>query len=238
MQPRDRIIVALDVPTASEASRLVDQLSPHVGYFKIGLQLFSAEGPSIVHQVREQGGRIFLDLKLHDIPNTVSSAALEAARMGVDMLTLHTLGGETMMRHAAETVSKSAATSDSELLLLGVTVLTSMSQKSLDSIGFQRPLDELVLHLARQAWDSGLKGVVCSPKEVRLLRESGLTELTLVVPGIRPSGTSTDDQARTLTPVEAVTRGADYLVIGRPITRAPDPAQAARSIGEEIGGLD
>jgi orotidine-5'-phosphate decarboxylase len=232
------IIVALDVSTSDEAVRLTGQLKDHVGLFKVGLQLFTALGPSVVRQVQQAGGEVFLDLKLHDIPNTVAKAAVEAGRLGVRMLTLHTLGSAKMMRHTAETVRDSSVRESWVApKLLGVTILTSMDQQELTSLGIQDPLPDQVRRLATLASHSGLDGVVASPEELHLLANPAFSHLLRVIPGIRPVGTSKDDQNRTTTPSEAIQLGADYLVIGRPITQAPEPALAAVSILEEIRNI-
>ncbi|HSR68539.1 MAG TPA: orotidine-5'-phosphate decarboxylase [Acidobacteriota bacterium] len=236
MEARERIIVALDVPSREEALGLVERLSGQVGFFKIGLQLFTAHGPSIVREVIGRGGGVFLDLKLHDIPNTVAAAALEAARLGARMITLHTGGGRAMMAAAVEKVSRWSQETGSKMpLLLGVTVLTSMDKTALHSVGVTRPLREQVLKLAQEAEGQGLGGIVCSPKEIRLLRGAGIG-LPLITPGIRPQGASHHDQARVMTPFKARQAGSDYLVIGRPITQAEDPVQAAAEIAASMEG--
>lgn len=232
MNPKDHLIVALDVPEASQALDLVRTLKDEVGVFKIGLQLFTAYGPPIVGDVLAQGCRVFLDLKLHDIPNTVANAVTEAARLGVDMLTLHTQGGEIMMRRAREAAD--AAATGKALELLGVTVLTSLDQHQVDGIGYNRSIEDLVVNLARLADRSGMDGIVCSPMELDRLETEKLQKLFFVTPGIRPQGGSTDDQARTKTAGQAIAQGARYLVVGRPIIKAADPAQAARDFVEEI----
>ena len=235
MTPRERLIVALDVPKGSEALQLVDRLADRVGLFKIGLQLFTAEGPKLVREIVDRGCRVFLDLKLHDIPNTVASAGIEAARLGVHMLTLHTLGGESMLESTAERVRQVSQSEGLDApLLLGVTILTSMDSPALATVGLSSSIDENVLALGRMAQRAGLGGVVCSPLEIRLLREGGVDRMKLVTPGIRPAHAAKDDQARTMRPAEAIREGGDYLVIGRPITNASDPAAAAASILLEL----
>jgi orotidine-5'-phosphate decarboxylase len=229
------IIVALDVSSTQEALTLVELLADSVGLFKIGLQLYTAEGPSIVRKVREKGGRVFLDLKLHDIPNTVGSAAVEAGRLGAEMLTLHTLGGAKMLRHTRDTVDHySQEEGWLAPKLLGVTVLTSMDQNELASIGVKTLVRDQVAHLCRLASEVRLDGVVASPQELPILRTAGLSHLLCVTPGIRPIQASKDDQARAATPYDACLAGADYLVIGRPITWAPAPATAAGAILAEV----
>ncbi|MFQ5737955.1 MAG: orotidine-5'-phosphate decarboxylase [Acidobacteriota bacterium] len=229
------LIVALDCGQAGTALNLVDRLQPHVSLFKVGLQLFISAGPPIVGQILERGAKVFLDLKLHDIPNTVARAAIEAGRLGVQMLTLHTLGGISMMSHARHQVrDRSRLEGWPAPRLLGVTVLTSMDERELGGVGIQTPPGPAVVRLARQAREAGLDGLVASPRELQALREAGLGSLLFVTPGIRPEGAPADDQARTRTPAQAIAAGADYLVVGRPITKASDPAQAARRIGAEI----
>lgn len=228
--PRQHLIVALDVPGESQALELVDLLKDQVGYFKVGLQLYTACGPSIVRRIIEKGGKVFLDLKLHDIPNTVASAVTEAGRLGVDLLTIHTLGGQKMMLAAREAADRS----ESGLQLLGVTVLTSLDQDQIDEIGFQAGIEDLVVRLAHLADSCGIDGIVCSPVELDRLSTEGFQQLFFVTPGIRPSGASLDDQSRVKTPGEAIQQGARHLVVGRPIVKAPDPAQAARDLVAEI----
>ena len=228
-----RLIVALDLADSEQALSLVRALQGEVGVFKVGLQLFTAYGPEIVTRIRELGGAVFLDLKLHDIPNTVRSAVQEAVRLEVSMLTLHTSGGERMLREAAS-VARRAEDSGSQTRLLGVTVLTSLGPADLAEMGIQRSLQDCVLERARLAAGAGLDGVVASPRETSVLRSAGLEDLLIVTPGIRPTGHSQDDQARIATPCEAIADGADYLVVGRPITAAADPVAAAREIRRDM----
>ena len=199
------------------------ELSPHAGLFKIGLQLYTAAGPDIVRAVRDLGGRIFLDLKLHDIPNTVGRAVENAASLGVEMQTIHLSGGRAMIEAAV-------LAAPSEMLLLGVTMLTSVDQATLHETGIVSPMEEQVLRLAKLGTDSGIGGVVASPLEIAPLRSAHGSKLQIVTPGIRPRDVATDDQKRTLTPAEALRAGADFLVIGRPITAAPDPRAALEQI--------
>jgi orotidine-5'-phosphate decarboxylase len=235
MTSRERIIVALDFPTESRALEMVTALRGSGVLFKVGLQLYTAAGPHVVRSIRETGADVFLDLKLLDIPNTVAQAAVEGARLGVRMMTLHTLGGPQMMAAARRAVLEiSREEGWRPPLLLGVTVLTSMTDSSLTSIGLGGPLDAAVLRLAGLARAAGMAGIVCSPRELNLLRSARLTGLIRVTPGIRSPLDPVDDQARTLTAAEAVRRGADYLVIGRPITRVADPAAAVQQILAEI----
>lgn len=231
---KDRLIVALDVPGLPEAENLMDRLGHSVDYFKVGSQLFTACGPRIVEAIKQRGFRVFLDLKFHDIPNTVAQAARSACRMGVDMLNLHAMGGFSMMETAAAAVAAEAA--GNRPLLLGVTVLTSMDEATFqDVLGTPgRSIEEQVLHLARLSRSAGLDGVVASPHEITMLRQSLGGDFVILTPGIRPSDAPADDQRRFMTPVQAVSAGADYLVVGRPVTAAPDPASAARRIIEEM----
>ncbi len=225
--PADRLIVALDLEELSAADRLVRTLVPAgIRRFKIGFQLFTRAGPAAVEMVHAHGGQVFLDLKFHDIPNTVGKAVQAAGRMGVWMTNVHTQGGSAMMRQAA-------AAAD-QMLLIGVTVLTSMAQKDLNELGVDKILNDQVLDLARLAQSAGLRGVVASTHEARKIRELCGKDFLIVTPGIRPSGEAKDDQQRTATPSEAIQAGADYLVVGRPLAAAPDPERAARKILEEV----
>jgi orotidine-5'-phosphate decarboxylase len=223
IKPPARIIVALDVPTGEDALALVRQLSPHAGLFKIGLQLFIAAGPEIVRAVRDEGGRIFLDLKLHDIPHTVARAVESAGSLGVEMLTLHLCGGHSMIEAAVRAAPP-------ELLLLGVTVLTSANEKTLCEIGVDASMETQVLRLAKLGAEAGIGGVVASPREIVPLRAAHGSQIKIVTPGIRPSGSAAEDQKRILTPAEALQAGADFLVIGRPIIATPDPRAALEQI--------
>lgn len=223
MTPRERIIVALDLPTSEDALALVRQLSPHSGLFKIGLQLFTAAGPEIVRAVRDVGGRIFLDLKLHDIPNTVRRAVESASSLGVEMLTIHLSGGRAMIEAAV-------GATPGEILLLGVTVLTSVDEASLRETGVHASIEDQVLRLAQLGAEIGVGGLVASPLELAPLRRARGSKLKIVTPGIRLPGAAADDQKRALTPAEARRAGADFLVIGRPITAAPDPRAALEQI--------
>ena len=223
INPRERIIVALDLPTSDEALALVRQLSSHAGLFKIGLQLYTAAGPEIVRAVRDLGGRVFLDLKLHDIPNTVGRAVESACSLGVEMLTLHLSGGRAMIEAAVGAAAP-------EMLLLGVTVLTSANDATLREIGVVSAMEEQVLRLAQLGVESGIQGFVASPHELAPLRTAHGAKIKIVTPGIRPAGSPAGDQKRTMTPAEALKAGADFLVIGRPITAAPDPRAALEQI--------
>jgi orotidine-5'-phosphate decarboxylase len=233
---RDKLIVALDVDSADRALELFEALRETVGMFKIGSQLFTAAGPDIVRQIVARGGRVFLDLKYHDIPNTVAAAGVEAARHGISIFNVHTLGGTEMMRRTADAV---AEVSEREHLerprIIGVTLLTSVNQKVLTEIRVVNSPERQVTALAQLAAASGLDGVVASPLEVVSVRSAVAKEDFLVVtPGVRPSGAAPHDQKRHTTPAEAIRAGSDYLVIGRPIIDADDPVAAANSIVAEI----
>lgn len=232
----NKLIVALDVETAQEALKLFAALRNHAGMFKIGSQLFTAAGPSIVREMVGAGGRIFLDLKFHDIPNTVAAACREAARLGVSILNIHASGGSEMMRRAAEAV---AETADRENLprpsVIAVTVLTSADAATLAEVGVQSDLEAQVRTLARLAHRCGLDGVVASPHEIRVVRNAVQRENFLIVtPGVRPRLVAHDDQKRVMTPAEAVRAGADYVVAGRAIIKTSDPSRAAQEINQQI----
>ena len=230
------ILVALDVESAAKATELADQLRGTVGGYKIGKQLFTAVGPAIVRELTSRGDRVFLDLKFHDIPNTVAGAVQSAVTTGAWMVNVHASGGSAMMRAAAEAAAKTAsALGRPRPLVIAVTVLTSMTDAVLDEIGVKRPMLEQVMHLAKLAKAAGLDGVVASPQETRAIREACGKDFQIVTPGIRPADQQgKDDQARTLTPAEAISAGATYLVIGRPITAAPNPRQAAEAIAATL----
>ncbi|MGZ4961995.1 MAG: orotidine-5'-phosphate decarboxylase [Limisphaerales bacterium] len=224
------IIVALDV-SAERANQLVQELAPVVGAFKIGSTLFTSAGPDFVRKVRSTGASVFLDLKFHDIPNTVSGAVAAATALDVQMITIHTCGGIEMMKAAEDAAQKTARELNRPApLILGVTVLTSMDNRSLREIGVPLSAEDQVLHLARIAVKSGLRGLVCSPLEVTKLRSVIPKTMQLVTPGIRLGDEKADDQKRTLTPKEALAAGANWLVIGRPIYGAPKPREAAEKI--------
>jgi orotidine-5'-phosphate decarboxylase len=234
--PRERLVVALDVESAAQALALVERLRGLAGMFKIGKQLFTAAGPDLVRRITGMGEQVFLDLKFHDIPNTVARAGAEATRLGVRIFNLHALGGSAMMRATVEAVSQTVERESlPRPLILGVTVLTSHTQQSLTEVGVQSTVEEEVIRLARLCEASGLDGVVASPHEITPVRSvAGRPEFVILVPGVRPPGAARHDQSRVMTPAEAVRLGADYLVVGRPITEAEDAAQAARKIVEEI----
>ena len=227
--PPDRVIVPLDVPTLAEAVTIARRLAGHVAAVKIGKQLFTAEGPGAIAAMHDLGFRVFLDLKYHDIPNTVAGAVGAARALGVWLLNVHASGGPEMMRAAAK-----AAAGPNRPLVIAVTVLTSFSEGAYQSItGTSRSIEGQVLHLARETKAAGLDGVVASPREIRAIRQECGPDFLIVTPGVRPADASPNDQARVMTPAEAIRAGADYLVIGRPITAAPDPVEAARRIAVE-----
>jgi orotidine-5'-phosphate decarboxylase len=227
--PKDRLAVALDLPNEHEALEFVERLSNTCRWFKVGMELYYAAGNSIVKKLRDRGFNIFLDLKLHDIPNTVAGAVRSAAKAGASLLTIHASGGEAMMTAAAE-----AASAPGSPRLLAVTVLTSMDASQLAGIGITASPAEQVFRLAKLAQRSGIDGMVCSPEEVAILRRETGPNTLLVIPGIRPAGSAVGDQKRVATPAKAIRDGASLLVVGRPITRAADPAHAAQSILDEI----
>ena len=235
--PADRVLVALDVETLGEAERLLDRLAGTLTGCKIGSQLFTAAGPRAVEAARTRGFSVFLDLKYHDIPNTVAGAVREATRLGVAMLDVHASGGVAMMRAAAEAAAAAAAGFGvPRPVCLGVTVLTSLDRAALQrEVGVPAAVAAHVLHLAERARQAGLDGCVASPREVRPLRLALGRAWVIVAPGIRPGGVETDDQVRVATPRAALAAGADYLVVGRPITGAADPAAAAAALVRELG---
>jgi orotidine-5'-phosphate decarboxylase len=218
----------LDVPTAQAARELINAIGGTVGFFKVGSQLFTSMGPHIVEEVRASGSKVFLDLKYHDIPNTVRHAVESASALGVDMLTIHLSGGRAMCEAAV------VGRGISNVLILGVTVLTSLNDISLSEIGFRCSVEDEVLLLAEFAKNVGITGLVASPQELGILRERFGSLFTMVVPGIRPAWSDVDDQKRIMTPRRAVEAGADYLVIGRPITASKDPKTAVQRIVDEL----
>jgi orotidine-5'-phosphate decarboxylase len=228
MNARDRLIVALDVPNEADADALVNALAGRVGMFKVGSQLFTAAGPEFVRRLSARGEKVFLDLKYHDIPNTVASAVSAASRLGVSLLTVHALGGKAMMEAAMGALPAMGAR------LLAVTVLTSHDEASLEALGLPPDVPQSVQRLARLAQAAGVDGVVASPHEVALVREACGLGFLVVTPGIRPTGARAGDQARAATPEAARRAGADYLVVGRPITEARDPAAAAAAVVDEM----
>ena len=231
MTIKNPIIAALDVPTAEQALKLAEQIAPAVGAFKIGKELFVSAGPDIVKKIRATGAAVFLDLKFHDIPNTVAKAVAAATRLDVQMLTIHTSGGAEMMRAAEESAQKTAAQAGLNApLVLGVTVLTSSDAHTLAETGCEPNPGKQVERLAQLAVKAGLRGLVCSPLEIADLREILPAEIQLVTPGIRTGAEKADDQKRTLSPREAIQAGANWLVIGRPIYAAGNPRLAAEKI--------
>jgi len=227
---RDRLIVALDFPSAASALQVVDRLEGRVSWFKVGLELYLAAGPSIVDTLRNRGFQIFVDLKLHDIPNTVAGAVHSLAAHGASLLTVHASGGRPMLLAAVE----AAAHNPDGPGILAVTVLTSMDSEQLAQTGVPGAIGPQVQRLAELAASAGVAGMVCSPLEVAQLRSTLGNEPLLVVPGIRPTGASADDQSRIATPSSAISDGASHLVVGRPIAQAPDPAAAAAAILHQI----
>lgn len=228
-----KIVVALDFSEAKQALAFVDRIDPALCRVKVGKELFTAEGPRLVEQLVRKDFGVFLDLKFHDIPNTVAKACEAAAKLGVWMLNVHASGGRAMMEAARNAVDKSAHSP----LLIAVTVLTSMDQAALNEIGVSGELQDQVLRLALLTEQSGLDGVVCSAQEAPMLRSKVARDFCLVTPGIRPATASKDDQSRIVTPADALRQGSSYLVIGRPITQAPDPIQALQAIHAEISSL-
>jgi orotidine-5'-phosphate decarboxylase len=229
----NQIIVALDVDSRAEALSLVHRLKGQVGLFKIGSQLFTSEGPELVREIVRLGEQVFLDLKFHDIPNTVTKAVLAAAGLGVSMLTLHTGGGLKMMSAAADAL-KQMRSNQARPQLLGVTVLTSLADEDLAQIGVNVRVESQVGRLAKLAEEAGLDGVVASPSELRPLRGQLGRAMKIVTPGIRPAGSNADDQSRIATPAAALQAGANYLVIGRPITASADPLASLEKILNEL----
>jgi orotidine-5'-phosphate decarboxylase len=222
--PRDRLILALDVPTSDEADALVDRLAGAVGMFKVGSQLFTEAGPRFVRRLVSRGEKVFLDLKYHDIPNTVAGATARAAELGVTLLTVHALGGRAMLEAAVGALPAMGTK------VLAITVLTSHAEESLGEVGLGGRLADNVKRLACLAKEARLDGVVASPQEVGLIRAACGSDFLVVTPGIRPAGSERGDQARAATPEAAVLAGADYIVVGRPILEAPDPRAAADAI--------
>ena len=245
LSARERLVLALDVNNFKRAEELVDKLTDYVGVFKIGNQLFTAEGTKVIKVVQEKGGKVFLDLKFHDIPNTVARAAEVVSKLGVYIFDIHTSGGYEMMKATVEASKKlSFALGISKPLILGVTLLTSINQEILEKeIGIKKSLEEQVVHLAKLAEAAGLDGVVASPWEIKALRAACGEGFVILTPGIRPvclcvncrqAGKSDDDQKRIMTPQEAIKLGADFIVIGRPITNATNPVKASQEILKEM----
>ncbi len=218
--PRQKLIVALDVSTAASAQKIVAAIGDSALTYKVGMQLYTAEGPRVVRDLVASGRRVFLDLKYHDIPNTVAAAVREAAQLGVSMLTVHASGSTKMLRAAVD----AARSVNPALIVLGITVLTSMNENDLHTIGFQGAMAEEVLRLAKLALTNGCQGIVTSAREAARVRAELGNEFAIVTPGVRPAGTGHGDQARVTTPAEAIAAGASHIVVGRPITEAADPA--------------
>src|SRR2546423_2711713 len=236
MDAKDKLIVALDVENANQALKLFDSLHDSVGMFKIGMQLFTAVGPDVVRQIVSRGGRVFLDLKYHDIPNTVAMAAIAATRLGVSLFNIHASGGHEMMKRTANAVAEVAMRENlAKPKVLAVTLLTSIDQETLNQIGINDAPKIAVGRLAKLARESGLDGVVASAQEIEIIRESvSQPDFLIVTPGIRSATDAAQDQRRTMTAAEAIRAGADYLVIGRPILEAADPVRAAQLFVNEI----
>lgn len=231
VDPRMRLIVALDVSTAAAAQKIVAAVGDSALTYKVGMQLFTAEGPQLVRDLVASGRRVFLDLKYHDIPNTVGAAVSEAAKLGVSMLTIHASGSTKMLRAAVE-----GAKAKPDLMVLAVTVLTSMGRLDTDTIGMSGTLDQTVLRLAKMAIGNGCHGIVTSAREAKAVREQLGQNFAIVTPGVRPAGSKVGDQVRVVTPAEAIAAGATHVVIGRPITDAADPSAEAAAILKQISG--
>lgn len=227
---KSKLIVALDLQDRASALKAVDLLSGHVGLFKVGLEIFTQEGPQLVEEIRGRGEKVFLDLKLHDIPNTVKGAVRSACRLGIDMLTVHASGGKAMLSAAVQEARASA----NPPMILAVTALTSLSADDVNAIGVPENPEQWVERLAGLAQVAGVPGIVASSKELPALKQKFGEKLKFVIPGIRPAGAALQDQARTATPGDAVRLGADFIVVGRPILQAPDPAAAADAIVAEM----
>ncbi|MDP8218694.1 MAG: orotidine-5'-phosphate decarboxylase [Candidatus Theseobacter exili] len=238
MQPEERIITALDVDTIDEALEISEKIGYKAKTVKVGSQLFTRVGPEIISALKKKGKNVFLDLKFNDIPNTVAMSAEAAFALGVKIFNVHVSGGKEMMKACMNSVKSVAEKNDGvRPVVLGVTVLTSMDEKEMsDDLGIKRSLAEQVRSFARLAKESGLDGVVASPKEIRLIREDCGENFIILTPGIRPEWSVKNDQKRIMTPSEAIKAGADYLVIGRPITNSSDPAMAFEKIVEEVRG--
>ena len=230
MTPKDRLIVALDVPSLEEALDIVDRLSGAVGMFKVGNQLFTEAGPEFVRSLVARGEKVFLDLKYHDIPNTVANAVSHAANLGVSLLSVHALGGRAMLESAMSALPAMGTR------VLAITILTSHDEAALLEVGVRGPVSNAVCRLAMLAKEARVDGVVASPHEVGLVREACGADFLVVTPGIRPAGAAKGDQARAATPAAAVAAGADYIVVGRPILESPDPRAAAEAIVASLPG--
>ena len=238
MSAEEKLIIALDVDSLEQGREIVQELRGCASMYKIGSRLFCAEGPDSVKMVKSEGGRVFLDLKLHDIPNTVAGASAAIAGLGVDMFDVHTLGGVEMMKSARTSAARAAVDSGQERpLVFGVTVLTHIEDGILkEELGIGRRVEEEVLHLAAMAIEAGLDGLICSPREISAVRKICGERLKVITPGVRPSWAEQGDQRRTLSPAEAIREGADYIVVGRPVIEAPDRREAVEKIMDEIAG--
>jgi orotidine-5'-phosphate decarboxylase len=221
---KEKVLIALDVSSRKEALVLVESLHSITGMFKVGMQLYTAEGPSFVRDIIAAGGKVFLDLKFHDIPNTVRKAALEAAKLGVSMMTIHASGGQAMMQAVSDELREKLG--EKRPIVVGVSVLTSMDDGTLRETGISSSMEDQVLRLAKLAEASSLDGVVCSPREIQMIRRAVGRNFKIVTPGVRMPGQAADDQQRTATPREAISSGADYIVVGRAVTNAPHPGTA------------
>jgi orotidine-5'-phosphate decarboxylase len=230
---KNKILIALDVSSPAKALGLVRELHDSVGMFKVGSQLFMCGGPEIVHDIIKSGGKVFLDLKFHDIPNTVLHATVEAAKLGVSMMTIHASGGRAMMQAVSKEMHEQFGAR--RPIVVAVTVLTSFDTRALFEIGLERPLEEQVQRLAMFAQECGVDGVVCSPREIGAVRKSVNPDFKIVTPGIRMPDQSTNDQQRIATPHEAIAAGADYIVVGRAVTDDPDPREAMQQLVASIG---
>lgn len=229
--PRGRLIVALDVSSASAAQKIVAAVGDSALTYKVGMQLYTAEGPQMVRDLVNSGRKVFLDLKYHDIPNTVGAAVAEAAKLGVSMLTVHASGGDKMLKAAVE-----SGKTNPDLMVLAVTVLTSMGADDIEKVGFPGSVEENVVRLAQLALSNGCQGIVTSAREASSVRRHLGHDFAVVTPGVRPAGAKVGDQVRVVTPAEAIRAGASHIVVGRPITEAADPAAEARAILDEIRG--
>ncbi len=233
---RERLVLALDVDGLKSAEELVNKLKDYVGIFKVGSQLFTSEGIKVIDMVNQKGGKVFLDLKFHDIPNTVKGAAESATKLGIYMFNIHASGGYEMMKAAADAAREiSVKLNIKKPLVLGVTILTSINQKVLEKeIGVNKNVKEHVVHLAKLAKSAGLDGVVASPQEIKGIRAGCGDDFIILTPGVRPAGEELNDQKRVMTPKQALEQGADFIVIGRPIRNAKNPVKAAKNILEEM----
>lgn len=229
---KNPLIVALDVDTTEEAIVLADKLAPYAGAFKVGMQLYNSAGAEVIHRLKEKNASIFVDLKLHDIPNTVAAAARVITRYGVSIINVHAAGGKAMMQAAVEAVREEAAKAGVACpMLVAVTVLTSIDQETLNhELGIPGSVQDRVTAWARMAQEAGLDGVVASPREITAIRQVCGNDFIIITPGVRPAGAAAHDQKRTMTPGEALRLGANYLVVGRPVTAAADPVRAIKSI--------